>query len=530
MKKAIFSPGNSVERPLSAGRLPVSVYALVLAMLAMPASGCKKDNDAENMIRTDDLNTYIRSLSYDPKQLLHVQETGGQSVQKTILSEQTSTTLSGGVISTCTETKYDMKSNFEEVAILRPTNGVVYPGALVRGNGTMLDGAPEPIHLPRAPVKLRIDLPGMKENGNLTVHDPGNSTVQAAIDESLDWWNNNAYQDGYVSPSYQSYKTSTSYSAKQLSVDVGLNVEWADNNVAGEFEHVSTSTNKVAMLVYKQGFYSVTMDVPATPASIFASGVTVDDIQDFINNEVPPAYVHSVVYGRIIMFRMESQSNVSSTEIELALNYATGLTNVSGDMETRIKNILESSTTTVVTLGGNAKVASEAVSATNFGDLQTIIKGDNAVYNKSNPGVPIAYTIRYLKDNSLAKMGYTTEYTVNECTSSLAPAKTVAVKNNTGPGADLGWDIRFTITYKDQYNSSKTYNSGVLNKGTRKKTTIPEGAHAIYMEVEYLDGLAWKFLASKSWDSPTYGCFEAYGSWEVIGNKVPKFRSGNCGD
>jgi hypothetical protein len=50
-------------------------------------------------------------------------------------------------------------ANFEEVAILRPTNGIIFPGALVIGDENMLDGAPTPFEIGRAPVSLRIDLP-----------------------------------------------------------------------------------------------------------------------------------------------------------------------------------------------------------------------------------------------------------------------------------------------------------------------------------------------------------------------------------
>jgi thiol-activated cytolysin len=69
----------------------------------------------------------------------------------------------------------------------------------------------------------------------------------------------------------------------------------------------------------------------------------------------------------------------------------------------------------LIVLGGNAAVSSSAVSARNANDLVPIIEGENAVYSRNNPGVPISYTIRYLKDNSLAKLGYFTEYTATEC-------------------------------------------------------------------------------------------------------------------
>ena len=64
----------------------------------------------------------------------------------------------------------------------------------------MLDGVPTPLEIGRATTNLKIDLPGMGENGSLVVENPNNSSVQEKIDGALEWWNNNAYQDGYVNP------------------------------------------------------------------------------------------------------------------------------------------------------------------------------------------------------------------------------------------------------------------------------------------------------------------------------------------
>jgi thiol-activated cytolysin len=89
-------------------------------------------------------------------------------------------------------------------------------------------------------------------------------------------------------------------------------------------------------------------------------------------------------------------------------------------MDARARQILATSSIEVITLGGNAAVGARAVTTgdpeATIGEIQSIIQGENAVYTKSNPGVPIAYTVRYLKDNALAKMGYTTDYTAAECT------------------------------------------------------------------------------------------------------------------
>ncbi len=54
-------------------------------------------------------------------------------------------------------TNHNLKENFENIAILRPISGVIWPGALVKGNQSMMDGLPNPITLPLAPVTFSIE-------------------------------------------------------------------------------------------------------------------------------------------------------------------------------------------------------------------------------------------------------------------------------------------------------------------------------------------------------------------------------------
>ena len=50
----------------------------------------------------------------------------------------------------------------------------------------------------------------------------------------------------------------------------------------------------------------------------------------------------------------------------------------------------------------------------NLQALQQYITTDTS-YRQDNPGLPIAYTIAFLKDNTFARMGNTADYTETEC-------------------------------------------------------------------------------------------------------------------
>lgn len=399
--------------------------ALLAAALLFAACGDNPVDGGTDPGKNPDASSiaaYLRTLSYDPDDLLNVQPAGPTDEQETPGTSESDPPVQDGLtLVQCGRTAYSLAKNFDQVSILRPTTGVVWPGALVKGNASLLDGVPEPLPLPRAPLTVRVNLPGMGASGTRTVDTPTNSSVQAAVDGALEWWNANAYQDGYVNASQSSFQLSQSFSSEQVAMKVGLNAAWATGDAAVQFSYRTSEQKTVVLAVYKQAFYDVTLDTPATPESVFGPDVQLADIERMISNEVPPAYVSSVTYGRLIMARMETSSKLTRAELEAAARNAFTAVEVSADVEASYQKLNNDLSIQVVTLGGNAAIATQAINTSSpaalINGIQAVIKGENAVYSRSNPGVPIAYQVRYLKDNRLAKLGYTTEYTTTECTS-----------------------------------------------------------------------------------------------------------------
>jgi thiol-activated cytolysin len=397
---------------------PVLSLVLLLAIAA-----CSKD-ESPTGVEANDLTGYVTSLQYDADQLLNVQDTGNQDRKQTQLGdpEVTDEWVPGVGEKHCVRTRYNLQQNFDKLAIMRPTQGIVWPGALVKGNQSLTDGLPEPVTLARTPITLSIDLPGIGANGVKVVSNPTQSSVQAAIDEALEWWNANAYQDGYVNAASSAFNWSTSYSSEQTGLGLGLNMEWASGEVSSVFNTTTTTEKHVVTGAFQQAFYTITFDTPSSPGAVFDPAVTVDDARRQINADSPPAYIANVTYGRIIAVRMETTFNATTTDVEGAFKYSAGIQQASGTLETTYKQILSNSTFTVITLGGNAAVATELLTGpvASFEGMLGVIQGENAIYSRSNPGVPISYTVRYLANNALARLGSTTDYTATECTFNTA--------------------------------------------------------------------------------------------------------------
>ncbi|WP_203295762.1 thiol-activated cytolysin family protein [Luteirhabdus pelagi] len=487
---------------------------LSLLVIVLCLQSCSKDEqESSTNPEAGDIDAYLRGLAYDPNEMLNVQDTGGSSSQRTLLetSESTSNPDQGTVFD-CQIEDYSLASNYEDVAILRPTNDVIFPGALVAGDQNMLDGSPNLITLDRSPMTLTIDLPGMGDQGVLNIENPQNSSVQPSIDNALQWWNDNAYEEGYVNAANSTYQSATSYSSVQLGMDIGLNAQWATGSFASQLQFESSTESRVASIAFKQVFYTVKMDAPSTPSAVFGPNVSLDDVTTVLNNSTPPAYVSSVNYGRIIMIRMETSNVNYDIDVAAVLDYATGVNSGSGDINVSYESVLNNSSLSVITIGGNAEVAVSAIETANIeegpGSISHIITGENAVYSRDNPGVPIGYTIRYLKDHSLAKMGYTTEYTVEECGNFGFVHDEITVENNSFH------DTRFHFKYKGQ-NSDIVYNgqSYYLNQDDRVSHRPPNGAHDVSIIFESQIGAGeYEFVKEIDYNYIYYErCYEFYG-------------------
>ncbi|WP_160289452.1 thiol-activated cytolysin family protein [Psychroserpens mesophilus] len=473
---------------------------ILLFVFTFAAFNCSKPDDSddgedENPFAAS-INEYLLGLTYDGNILLDVKDTGGLPSSRDPISETNEyTDPVNGQTSYCGIVNYSLDSNFDDVAILRPNIDAIYPGALVSANNNMLEGVPDPLSIEKGAYTLRINLPGIGQNGVLNIQNPSKSVVDTKIDNALQWWYANA-GDNEV-PANSVYSSANLYSSMQLSRDIGLNLSWADNNVAAQLDFTSNTERRVATMSFKQVFFSVTMDSPASPAAMLGNTLTLDDVRARITDEVPAAYVSSVSYGKILVLRMETEYTEETSDIDLSavLDYSV---NVNATYDEEKESVIASSTFKLLSIGGNAEVGVSPISSSDFtsgpGGFIDAITGSNALLSANNPGVPIAYTMRFLRDNSLAKMGYNTTYTVEQCDPSIDFVhEDVNVTNNSYH------DTRFYFKYKPSggnfYLIGPKYE---LNQGSSTTKSPPNGAYDV--EIVFESQIGW------------------FGDWEEIGD------------
>ncbi len=426
-------------------------------------------------VSNPEINAYLAGLRYDPRQILAEQVGDSGIPAKALPNEEQD---DGKAIIIVKQVKHRLSGNLDDLLILSPTHSVVWPGALVKADQDLVRGTPTPIQCRRAPVWLSVDLPGIGGRGVFAVDDPSHGTVQVAIDRALDYWNDNQYREGYVSKSRSKYVSTFVYSTEQLAASLGLNYWSLKGSLSTQFQRTTTQESKVAMVLFKQVFYTVSFDPPSHPGAVFHPGVALDDVRNQMSKDIPPAYVGSVDYGRILMLRIESSADTQHTEIEGALKYLSAQVDASASY----RKTLEKSKVTLITIGGNAEVNTRAVDASRIEDLHKVIQGKNALYSKNNPGQPIAYTIRFLKDGRLAKMGYSTDYT--EMIFERHPHGWIGFKHS---GAYVA---KFFMTWKEG-NQPKSWSSGNKTAGYSQVIHLKGNAREINITAQAATGLAW---------------------------------------
>jgi thiol-activated cytolysin len=431
--------------------------------------------NADQQTNTD----YIDGLQYDLKQLLSV------SLSPSSQPAVDPRTERNGAVIICSKTPNTARSDATENALLDPSGGVIFPGALVQEDRSLAEGLPTPLTLPRAPLRIRVDLPGIGASGSRTIDNPSNLSVPAAIDEIVDtWFTTTAEKQGYKPAIRAFFSANRAYTTEQIGVDMGFSAQWGNNSASAKIDLSHSTEQTVVMKAFKQVYFTTIVEEPGTAGSVFLDDVVLTPRT--INAEQPPGFVRSVDYGRIIVVQMITKGAESSIDAQAALDYATGTdVTVKADLKTKYKNIVDNSQFKVLALGGSAADSVELFSGSPDKILGVIAAG--VTFSKDNPAYPIAYKVADLKTRQVAKMSVTTDYIETNCQE--YPNGWVELSHKGG------YVAYFTMNWKERDKLgnlvSKNWSSGDKTAGYSHKIWLPGDATDIRIKgVEYT-GLLW---------------------------------------
>ena len=382
-----------------------------------------------------------------------------------------------GVTATCTTEGWGASEvrELSNVAGLDLNGASLYPGALLRGDAYE-QGDYVPVTVPRAPGTIYMTGLTLDKGAQYYADDVemSGSKVNQAIQELITDYN---VQGTTANASYQSEQA---YSYEHLLFQLGIDARFGNKAMSTDLSIDSEKVRNYTFVKFTQVFYDIVFEDPELPTSVFRDGDQFADPENQIQAGRPPLYVSKVSYGRMVFFVAESTHEAS--EVEASLRAA--VQGLSGkavlDSGLTHEQVMARTKVYYYVVGGAAGLALSPIDSATPGEMFSKVKAfiadrQSANFTAANPGAPIAYTLKYLKDRTPAKMSYNIVYDKKDCSFDYPTPVTptysfkLELSNIDGEAWVRANDKQITNEYTSAFN--KTLDSN-LNKTGRTDIEI----------------------------------------------------------
>ncbi len=325
----------------------------------------------------------------------------------------------------CTYRRMQGVQVYQDLVTFDPNADTLWPGALVQTR-SLSHGILEPIGVRRAPGDVTITNVVIGGGGGTggggapvysrTVAAPSNASMQEAIGEIL--------RGGPVSSAARvSYRAARVHSLEEAALKVGVDVGWLGGSVKAKFEGGYKNTQTTFFVDFTQAYYTASFGTPESPSAVFDGAVKTSDLAPYVGIGNPPAYVASVTYGRRLMLKIESAASESEIKAALDAALAVGI-DVKAGVSADYRSVLEKSDITVFGLGGSPADLAALTQANGEKQVEAVLAyvTNGATYSPASPPAPLSYTLRYLANNQVARVGSTVDFEVPDCRTAVARA------------------------------------------------------------------------------------------------------------
>ena len=207
----------------------------------------------------------------------------------------------------CTTVKYKATAEYNESILLDPAPGVFFPGSMIKGE-SIETGGYTPIGADnRTPMTMSISLENIsgKVSRDFT---PRLSEARQAIADIL------SQELTGATPARVSFVIETIYNKEQLNLAVGAGFQYSGGltnvDISSQFDFTRTTTKSRFLVKFIQQYYSIDVEAKATAADYFKD-ITKENPR---NISGMPLYVHSMKYGRMVLFSVESTDSEQNVE------------------------------------------------------------------------------------------------------------------------------------------------------------------------------------------------------------------------
>lgn len=353
----------------------------------------------------------------------------------TSLGQTSRQVIANGVPYDVVEERYRLVVDVIEHSYLKDVSAQVWPGAIIQGRG-LLSGDVAEIRLPHGPGSFQITtdfVTKTPKSQSRSITKPTADSVARARREILQQINPTD-SAGIINTNFMQAET-----LREVAVKLGVDIRGGSFGVQvdGSYDRSYQSSTVVASI--RQTFYVCKFDPDGIASLAFDTSVKPEELQRFIGSGNPPLMIESVHYGRVIVVAATAKSSSEELGIALRAHWEASVSgNVGGAFQ--YKEVLQSAQVRVYTVGTVLETAPTVLSNP-VGQLDSVYRA-GLTFTLENPGAPIAFTARHLKDGSQAHVDLVAEY--------VEPVRTVAQDVNTdfkifdGPGGgfkDTGIDV-----------------------------------------------------------------------------------------
>ncbi len=415
----------------------------------------------------DEINKYFLNLS-DWSEVVPLKPDNKALLKTTRQTDVT--TDSKGVISpvNCEVNNYSLTKTPEKIIMNNPAGGVLYPGALIQGEG-YVQGPGGLRELPirkRAPLKVVVDLANV--NNAVTMNQVDYSGYQQAYAQLIQ----NVTESKVTLPAFISYKQIEAQEINEAALNLGLSLKYIGIHAQGDLNTKSDSQTKTYLAVFEQKAFTMSVVAPSEPAGFFLNDFGIDELKQQeslgnISSRNLPLYVSSVTYGRMLIFSIKTKASKSDIQGAIRASYKNLAVNVIGEIKAKYIKIMNEATIDVIAIGGDEENAKSLIRNLNLDDyFSTISKVDSFV--------PMSYVLRNIKDNSIVQISETTKYSTKTCAASQAKSYNVRVTIEKIMMNQVG-----SIAFGDVYGSLSLGGRTIWNRSrdqyiSTKKNTVLE--------------------------------------------------------
>lgn len=321
----------------------------------------------------------------------------------------------GGMAFVCSSQKYKLVNSPDKFVVMNPNADALWPGSLIQ-TSPLMSGVLNPVPVSeRSPGSVTMTLAADSQGKfSQKLMRPSLAEATESIRKIL------SESVSIDTPAKFYYNMHRIYSGEQLSVSMGINLDTSFNfGLQSEFKFNSNDQKNRILIDFTQEYFTMAYSPEDGYKGFFTENIEPADLRNYVSEGNPLGYISSVTYGRKIWLMFESDAKITDLEAALKASFQGYGVGVGVDLETRYKKVLNESHIKAWVIGGNSEDALKSLNkqdenGVSFVDLQNLlVQGAN--FSKGNPGLPVSYTVRHVKDSSQIKLVLNTEYTAKEC-------------------------------------------------------------------------------------------------------------------